>query len=104
MKDEKDRLALGAVLVGLGTGIAAFGAVLVVPALMSRASSTFAGVSDKLKDSVRSGLHSASDVFNEVASRSQVPIGEAAKAMKHTTAVAAGAIESAARHIREQVQ
>jgi hypothetical protein len=51
-----------------------------------------------------STFESAADALGEVATKAQSPLGDAAKAAKQTTAIAAGAIESAAHYIKERVQ
>jgi len=50
------------------------------------------------------GFGTAADALGEIASKAQSPLGDAAKAAKQTTAIAAGAIESAAHYIKERVQ
>jgi hypothetical protein len=49
---------------------------------------------------VVSGFETAADALN----KAQQPLGEAAKAARQTTAIAAGAIESAAHYVKERVQ
>jgi hypothetical protein len=83
----------GVILIGLGAGLTAAGLALVVPVCTTWSRS-------KLREAYRKGV----DALGDVASKAQQPLGEAAKAAKQTTAIAAGAIESAAHYIRERVQ
>ena len=94
----------GLILIGLGAGLTAAGLALVVPVCATWSRSKLGEAYRKGREGVASKLGSAADAFNEVASRAQQPLGEAAKAAKQTTAIAAGAIESAAHYIKERVQ
>jgi len=95
---------LGLVLVGLGAGVAAAGVALVVPVCTSWSRSKLRDVYQRGKEGMASGFETAAGALGEMASRAQQPLGEAAKAAKQTTAIAAGAIESAAHYVRERVQ
>lgn len=88
---------LGAVLIGVGCGLTAAGLTLVIPAAANwswrRAEEAF--------DKGRGHLEDAASLFGEVAGRAQQRFGEAAKTARQTTSKAAGAVETAARHVRE---
>lgn len=88
---------IGAVLIGVGCGLAAAGLTLVIPAAANwsvrRAEEAF--------QRGREHVEGAAALFGEVAGRAQQRFGEAAKAAKQTTSKAAGAVETAARHVRE---
>jgi hypothetical protein len=95
---------LGLILVGLGAGLTAAGLALVVPVCATWSRSKLRDVYRKGKAGVMAGLETATDALGEMANKAQQPLGEAAKAAKQTTAIAAGAIESAAHYIKERVQ
>ena len=94
----------GLVLVGLGAGLAAAGLALVVPVCATWSRSKVREVYRKGKGGVISGFETASDALGEMVNKAHQPLGDAAKAAKQTTAIAAGAIESAAHYIKERVQ
>ncbi len=104
MEKQAKNGVYGLILLGLGAGMAAAGVALMVPVCTSWSRSKALQAYNKGKQGVLSGLESAADRLSEVASRAQQPLGEAAKAAKQTTAIAAGAIESAAHYIKERVQ
>jgi hypothetical protein len=88
---------VGAILIGLGCGLAAAGLVLVIP---PAANWTFRRAGEAFEKG-REQVENAAALFGEVAGRAQHRFGEAAKAAKHKTSKAAGAVETAARHVRE---
>jgi len=94
----------GLILIGLGAGLTAAGMALVVPVCATWSRSKLRGAYEKGKESVVLGFGTAADALGEIASKAQSPLGDAAKAAKQTTAIAAGAIESAAHYIKERVQ
>ncbi|MBV8830011.1 MAG: hypothetical protein JO108_12365 [Acidobacteriaceae bacterium] len=104
MQKQNNNGLYGLILLGLGAGIAAAGFVLLVPVCASWSRSRAIEMFNKSKEGVLSGIENAADRLSDVATRAQQPLGEAAKAAKHTTAIAAGAIETAAHYIRERVQ
>lgn len=95
-KDSKTGI-IGAVLIGLGVGLTAAGIVLVIPPIANwsfrRAGEAF--------ETGRERVVEAAAALGEVAGRAQHHFGEAAKAAKKKTSKAAGAVETAARHVRE---
>ena len=90
----------GAILIGIGCGLAATGIVLVIPAIanwsLRRAEEVF--------ELGRNHLEGAAALVGEVAGRAQHHFGEAAKAAKQTTSKAAGVVENAARHVRQHAE
>lgn len=104
MDKQSKNGVLGLVLVGLGTGLTAAGLALVVPVCTTWSRSKLREVYAKGKEGMISGLGTASDALGDIATKAQHPLGEAAKAARQTTAIAAGAIESAAHYIKERVQ
>ena len=95
---------VGLVLVGLGLGVTVAGVALVVPVCAAWSRTKWQHAFDKGKKSLASGFDAAFEKVNEMASKAQEPLNGAAKAARHGTAVAAGAIESAAHYIKEHVQ
>jgi hypothetical protein len=95
---------LGIVFLGLGVGLAVAGITLAVPVCASWSRSKLSEAYRKGKEGVLSGLESAADTLGDVAAKAQQPLSEAAKAARQTTAIAAGAIESAAHYVKERVQ
>ena len=103
--DKQSRNGIfGLVLIGLGVGFAAAGLTLVVPVCAAWSRSKLSEAYRKGREGVISGFETATGALGEVASKAQQPLGEAAKAVKQTTAIAAGAIESAAHYVKERVQ
>jgi len=94
----------GVVLIGLGAGLTAAGMALLVPVCASWSRSKLRGAYQRGKEGVLSTFETAADALGDVATKAQHPLGDAAKAAKQTTAIAAGAIESAAHYIKERVQ
>jgi len=88
---------LGALFIGLGCGLAAVGVALVVPACANWSLS----LADRALRRGREAVGTAADTFAEVAGSASQHFETAAKAAKVGTAKAAGAVESAARQVRE---
>jgi hypothetical protein len=104
MDKKTNNGVIGLALLGAGAGLAAAGVALLTPVCVSWSRKQFSNVFERGKETVRSGFESVSDKLTDVASRAQHPLGEAAKAAKQGTAIAAGAIESAAHYVKERVQ
>ena len=97
METKSNNGMIGAVLIGIGVGMTAAGLVLVVPACMNWS----AGLVEQAIRRGRESVESAAATLGDVAGRAQSRFGDAAKTAKATTAKAAGAVEIAARHVRE---
>ncbi len=97
MKTKSNAGLIGAILIGAGVGLTAAGLVLVVPACMNWS----AGLIEQAVQRGRESFESAAASIGDFAGRAQSRFGEAAKTAKATTAKAAGAVETTARHIRE---
>ncbi|MFL6415953.1 MAG: hypothetical protein ACJ74Y_09835 [Bryobacteraceae bacterium] len=82
----------------------AAGVALLVPVCATWSRSKLSDAYQKGKEGVRSSFGSAADALGTVATKAQHPMADAAKAARQTTAIAAGAIESAAHYIKERVQ
>jgi hypothetical protein len=97
VKTKSNNGMIGAILIGAGVGLTAAGLVLVIPACMNWS----AGLVEQAIRKGREGVENAAASLGEFTGRAQSRFGEAAKVAKATTAKAAGAVESTARHIRE---
>jgi hypothetical protein len=95
---------IGLALVGIGFGLASAGVLLVIPVCTSWSRSKLQDAFTKGKEGLISGFERATDALGDVAAKAQQPLSDAAKAAKHTTSIAAGAIESAAHYVKERVQ
>jgi hypothetical protein len=95
---------LGVVFLGIGVGLAVAGVTLAVPVCVGWSRSKLNDAYRKGKAGLLAGIETATDTLSEAANKAQQPLGEAAKAARYTTAVAAGAIESAAHYVKERVQ
>jgi hypothetical protein len=94
---------IGLALIGVGVAIVATGFTLVTPVCFSWSRNRLQDAYKRGKKGVISGFESAAETLGDVASKAQTPLGEAAKAARHTTAITAGAVESAAHYVREHV-
>jgi hypothetical protein len=102
MQRERDSRsgAIGAVLIGVGCGLTAAGIAIVVPVIADWAV-------QRAEQYIRKGrerVEDAAAMFGDVAGRAQQRFGEAAKAARHKTSKAAGAVETAARKVREYTE
>lgn len=88
---------LGAVLIGIGCGLTAAGLALVIPVVA-------AWSLKRAEEAIQKGrerVEGAAALFGEVAGRAQQRFGEAARSAREKTSKAAGAVETAARRVRE---
>ena len=97
MKPKNNQGILGALCIGLGCGLAAVGVALVVPAMANWSLSA----TDRAIRRSRELIGSAADTFAEVAGSASHHFDTAQKVAKASTVKAAGAVESAARQVRE---
>jgi hypothetical protein len=93
----------GLVLIGLGTAVAAAGVAMVVPVCATWSRSKVRTAYEKGRKNVIAGFENAVERLGEAAEKMQKPMGEAAKAAKYSTSVAAGAVESAAHYVKERL-
>lgn len=94
---NSNRGTLGAILIGIGCGLTTAGLVLVIPACANWSAGLFGDAFQRGRES----LENAASSLGDIAGRAQQRFGDAAKVARNTTAKAAGAVESAARHVRE---
>ena len=104
MQTESRNGVVGLILLGVGAGIAAAGCALLAPVCLGWSQRKFRQAVDKGKQGMLSGLETAAATLKDVADKAQGPLSEAAKAARQTTAIAAGAVETAAHYVRERVQ
>lgn len=97
MRTKSNNGVIGAILIGAGVGLTAAGLALVIPACMNWS----AGLMEQAIRKGREGVESAAASIGDLAGHAQSRFGEAAKTAKATTARAAGAVETAARQVRE---
>jgi hypothetical protein len=88
----------GAVLIGVGCGLTVTGLVLVIPACTNWS----LGVLGDAFQKSREGVETAASTLGEFAGRAQHRFEVAAKTARSGASKAAGAVESAARHVRER--
>lgn len=88
---------LGAAMIGVGCGLAAAGVALVIPVVANWSLRR----AEEYLERGRKSVEGAAAMFGDVAGRAQHHFGEAAKKARHHTSKAAGAVETAARHVRE---
>ena len=91
---------VGAILIGVGCGLTVAGIAIVVPVIADWAVRR----ADEYVRKGRERVEDAAAMFGEVAGRAQQRFGEAAKAARHKTSKAAGAVETAARRVREYTE
>lgn len=92
---------LGAILIGVGCGITAAGLALVIPACADWSLSWMDEAFRRSREGMQGAAATLGDVAGRAQERFQHHFGEAAKSARNATSVAAGAVESAARHVRE---
>ena len=100
MESESKSGVIGAVLIGVGCGLTAAGLAIIVPVITDWSRR-------RAEEYIRKGrerVEDAAAMFGDVAGRAQQRFGEAAKAARHKTSKAAGAVETAARKVREYTE
>ena len=95
---------VGLGMLALGTGLAAAGVVLVAPVCVAYSKQKLKGAYEKGKAGLLNGIESAAGALQVAADKADGPLSDAARAAKQGTAIAAGAIETAAHYIKERVQ
>lgn len=92
---------LGAALIGVGFGIGAVGVALLIPAFTDWSMNALERAIERTRENLSAGVETAAEFAGHIASKAQQTFSEAAKSARKTTAKAAGAVESAARTVRE---
>ena len=104
MQRPSKNALVGLALFGIGAGLAAAGCAILVPLCASWSQDKVRDAYRKSKKGMLSGIEGAAATLKDVAEKAQGPLSEAAKAARHTTSIAAGAVETAAHYVRERVQ
>ncbi len=92
---------MGAALIGLGCGLTVVGIAMVVPACTNWSLGVMEEAMRRGKEGLSSGVESAASLAGHVRGRAQKKFEEASKTAREKAAKAAGAVENAARHVRE---
>jgi hypothetical protein len=101
MKNSGNGL-LGAALIGVGLGLTAIGVALVIPACTNWSLGVLDEAVRRGRDTLHSGVETAATVAGTISAAAQKKYTEASKTARDRTAKAAGVVEKAARHVREQ--
>lgn len=94
----------GAVLIGAGIALAVVGAAMVIPACTNWCMDAFDETIRRGHDTINSGVETAASLAGNLSGTAQRKFNEASKTARDRAAKAAGAVESAARHVREYAQ
>jgi hypothetical protein len=97
MRTKSNNGVIGAIMIGAGIGLASAGLMLIIPACMNWS----AGLIDQAVRKGRESVGNAAASIGDFAGHAQTRFGEAAKTARTTTSKAAGAVETAARQVRE---
>jgi hypothetical protein len=92
---------LGAALIGLGCGLTIIGIAMVIPACTNWSLGLFDEAVRRGKEGLTSGVETAASLAGQVTGKAQKKFDEASKTARERTAKAAGAVENAARRVRE---
>ncbi|HZS55665.1 MAG TPA: hypothetical protein VFA65_14785 [Bryobacteraceae bacterium] len=92
---------LGAALIGIGLGVTAVGVAMVIPACTNWSLGLFDEAVRRSRDTINSGVETAASLAGNISGVAQRKFTEASKTAKEHAAKAAGAVETAARHVRE---
>src|SRR5579875_2230813 len=101
MNEDTRNGLLGAALIGLGCGLVAAGVAMVVPICTNWSLGLMEQAVKRGKDTLSSGVESAASLAGEMRGVAQRKFTEASKTARDKTAKVAGAVENAARHVRE---
>lgn len=93
---------IGAALIGLGCGLTVVGIAMVVPACTNWSLGVMEEAVRRGKEGLSSGVETAASLAGHVKGRAQKKFDEASKTAREKAAKAAGVVENAARHVREQ--
>jgi hypothetical protein len=94
----------GAVLIGAGIGLAVVGVSMLVPTCANWAMDSFDEAVRRGRDTLNTGVESAASLAGNISGVAQRKFSEASKVARERTAKAAGAVENAARHVREYAE
>ncbi|MBV9085616.1 MAG: hypothetical protein JOZ62_23320 [Acidobacteriaceae bacterium] len=94
---------IGVTLIGLGAALTGVGFAMIAPVCVAWSRNRLREAYETGRKRVLSGLETAAGTLGDVAEKVQPQLTEAAKAARQGTAIAAGAIESAAHYVKERV-
>jgi hypothetical protein len=92
---------LGAALIGVGMGLTAVGVAMVIPSITNWSLGLFDETARRWRDTINTGVETAASVAGNISGAAQRKFTEASKTAREQTAKAAGAVENAARQVRE---
>jgi hypothetical protein len=95
---------LGSVLIGVGVGMTIVGVAMVIPACTNWALCAVDEAVRRGRETINSGVETAASLAGNISGVAQRRFSEASKAARERAAKAAGAVESAARHVREYAE
>ena len=101
MKRDSRNGMIGAALIGVGCGLTAVGIAMVLPIWTQWSLGVVQEATKKWRETVSSGVETAATFAGQVSGMAQRKFGEASKTARDRTAKAAGAVETAARRVRE---
>jgi hypothetical protein len=101
MNSNTNNGLVGAALIGVGCGLTAVGIAMVIPACTNWSLALIEQVVKKGKEGLSSGVESAANLAGQVHGMAHKKFDEASKTARGKTAKAAGAVENAARSVRE---
>lgn len=101
MESSTNKGLIGAGLIGLGCGLTAVGIAMVIPACTNWSLGLMDQAMKRGKEGLSSGVETAASLAGHIKGRAQKRFDEASETARATTAKAAGAVENAARHVRE---
>jgi hypothetical protein len=104
MQKPSKEAVVGFSLVAIGAGLATAGFAVLAPICFSWSRNIAREAYRRGRESMLAGFDEATNRLKDVAEKAQGPLSEAAKAARQTTAIAAGAVETAAHYVRERVQ
>ena len=101
MKDDSRNGLIGAALIGVGFGLAAVGMAMAVPACANWSLGLVDEAVKRGRETLHSGVETAASFAGQLHGTAHRKFGEASETAKQKTAKAAGAVENAARRVRE---
>jgi len=104
MQKPSKNTVIGFSLLALGAGLSVAGIAVLAPVCYAWSRATAENAYRKGKENVLTGIDEAATRLKDVAEKAQGSLGDVAKVARHTTAVGAGAVEAAARYVRERAE
>jgi len=101
MRENSRNGLIGALLIGVGCGLTAVGFAMVIPACANWSLGMMEETVRRGREALSSGVENAASLAGHLSGKAHRKFGEASKTARETTAKAAGAVETAARRVRE---